>query len=127
MSDVCSSPGSLCVYLFVEISEENAKNPEFSEGKYRIIGARKRFSNPEVSEENKTDPEISERKILAKIFWQNATPRKVEKNYGKNGLGKMLRMMAKIFTLGKMANPVIRQTCNTSPQCSVYKRLYRSV
>ena len=80
---------SLCI--FVEISEENAKNPEFSEGKYWIIGARKRFSNPEVSEENKTDPEISERKILAKIFWQNATPPEGGKKLWKKWVGKNVK------------------------------------
>ena len=41
-----------------EISEKKMKNPEISEAKYRIIGERKRLSNPEISDEDKINPKI---------------------------------------------------------------------
>ena len=43
---------------------------------------------PKYRKRIKTDPAILERKILAEIFWRNATPQKVEKNYGKMGWEK---------------------------------------
>ena len=36
-----------------KISEENVKNLKITEAKYRIIGERKRFSNPEISDKSR--------------------------------------------------------------------------